>query len=99
LGNHVKEDEMDGVYSTRGTDKKRTETSQKCEGTRQLGAYRPKVPKLQGTTPQGVLLVLSGGTGCLYQETFILKEIEAQDKIYILICTLLGLNILLITYC
>jgi hypothetical protein len=49
--------------------------------------------------PREALLVFLGGGGgesCLYEGILILNEIWAQDKLYILEGTFLGLNILLI---
>jgi hypothetical protein len=47
--------------------------------------------------PPGSAFGPLGGASCLYEGHTILNEIWTQDKIYILVDTLLGSNILLIT--
>jgi hypothetical protein len=61
-------------------------------------SYNADVPKLWGAPPGvGELFVFVEGGGSCLRDIFIFNEISAQDKIFILVGTLLGLNILLIT--
>jgi len=58
----------------------------------------PEVPKLRGApSGSGGAVGPLGGAFICMRDIFILNEIWAQDKIYILVGTLLGWNILLIT--
>jgi hypothetical protein len=60
---------------------------------------RLEVLKLWGVLPREAPSVLGGGgASCLYEGHIYLDEIWTQDKIYILVVTLLGRNILLTTY-
>jgi hypothetical protein len=58
-----------------------------------------EVPKLWGASLWEALLVIWGGGSCLYEDILILNEIWARDEIYISVGTLLGWNIVLVTYC
>jgi hypothetical protein len=51
--------------------------------------HRAEVPKLWGAPSGGLLVLWRGGVLCM-RVIFILKEIWAKDKIYILAGTLLG---------
>jgi hypothetical protein len=50
-----------------------------------------------GHAPPGGAVGPLRGSSCLYEEHIFFKEIYAQDKLYILVATLLSWNILRIT--